>query len=88
LRYTTALLAGAEIIGINNRDLNTFIVDINTTRRLRPLIPEGRIMVSESGIKNRDDIIKLSELGVNAVLVGEVLVTAGNIPAKMEELIL
>jgi len=83
-----ALLAGAEIIGINNRDLNTFTVDINTTRRLRPLIPEGRIVVSESGINNRDDIIKLSEWGVNAVLVGEALVTASNIPAKMEELIL
>ena len=83
-----ALLAGAEIIGINNRDLTTFTVDINTTHRLRPLIPEGRIVVSESGIKNRDDIIKLSEWGVNAVLVGEALVTAGNIPAKMEELIL
>ena len=83
-----ALLAGAEIIGINNRDLNTFTVDINTTHRLRPLIPEGRIVVSESGIKNRDDIIKLSGWGVNVVLVGEVLVTASNIPAKMEELIL
>jgi len=83
-----ALLAGAEIIGINNRDLNTFTVDINTTHRLRPLIPEGRIVVSESGIKNRDDIIKLSEWGVNAMLVGEALVTASNIPAKMEELIL
>ena len=83
-----ALLAGAEIIGINNRDLNTFTLDINTTHRLRPLIPEGRIVVSESGIKNRDDIIKLSEWGVNAVLVGEALVTASNIPAKMKELLL
>jgi indole-3-glycerol phosphate synthase len=81
-----ALLSGAEIIGINNRDLNTFTVDINTTRWLRPLIPEGRIVVSESGINNRDDIRKIKEWGVNAVLVGEALVTAGNIPAKMEEL--
>jgi indole-3-glycerol phosphate synthase len=83
-----ALLAGAEIIGINNRDLNTFTVDINTTRRLRPLIPEERIVVSESGINNRDDVIKIKEWGVNAVLVGEALVTASNIPAKMEELLL
>ncbi len=83
-----ALLGGAEIIGINNRDLNTFTVDINTTRRLRPLIPEGRIVVSESGINNRDDITKIKEWGVNAVLVGEALVTAGSIPAKMEELLL
>ncbi|GAI08611.1 unnamed protein product, partial [marine sediment metagenome] len=44
-----ALLSGAKIIGINNRDLNTFTVDINTTRRLAPLVPKGRIMVSESG---------------------------------------
>jgi len=83
-----ALLVGAEIIGINNRDLNTFTVDINTTRRLRPLIPEGQIVVSESGINSRDDIIKIKGWGVNAVLVGEALVTAGNIPAKMEELLL
>ncbi len=83
-----ALLVGAEIIGINNRDLNTFTVDINTTRRLRPLITEGQIVVSESGINNRDDITKIKEWGVNAVLVGEALVTAGNITAKMEELLL
>jgi indole-3-glycerol phosphate synthase len=83
-----ALLAGAEIIGINNRDLNTFTVDINTTRRLRPLISEGQIVVSESGIRNRDDIQKLKNWGVNAVLVGEALVTADNIPAKIKELTL
>ncbi len=82
-----ALLSGAEIIGINNRDLNTFTVDINTTRRLRPLIPEGRIVVSESGIQNRDDINKLKDWGVNAVLVGEALVTTGDILLKMEELL-
>lgn len=82
-----ALLGGAEIIGINNRDLNTFAVDIDTTRRLRPLIPEGRIVVSESGINNRDDIRRMKEWGINAVLVGEALVTASNIPAKMEELL-
>lgn len=80
------LLAGAEIIGINNRDLVTFTVDINTTRRLRPLIPGGCTVVSESGLKNRDDMKKMREWGVNAVLVGEALVTAGNIPAKIEEL--
>ena len=83
-----ALLGGAEIIGINNRDLNTFTVDINTTHRLRPIIPEGRIVVSESGINNREDVKRMKDWGVNTVLVGEALVTAGNIPAKMEELIL
>ena len=83
-----ALLAGAKIIGVNNRDLNTFAVDINITRRLRPLIPEGCIVVSESGIKNRDDIKRIKGWGVNAVLVGEALVTAESIPAKMKELTL
>lgn len=81
-----ALDSGAEIIGINNRDLKTFKVDINTTRQLRPLIPGNKIVVSESGIHNRGDIEKLREWGVNAVLIGEALVTAKNIPAKIEEL--
>ena len=83
-----ALSSGAEIIGINNRDLNTFKVDINTTHRLRPLIPQGRIVVSESGINSRGDVEKLKEWGVRAVLVGEALVTAEDVPTKMKELIL
>lgn len=82
-----AVLSEAEIIGINNRDLNTFTVDISTTRRLRPLIPQERIVVSESGIKNRKDIEKLGKWGVDAVLVGEALVTAGDVLAKMKELL-
>jgi len=81
-----ALLAGAEIIGINNRDLGTFKVDTNTTRRLRMLIPAEKIVVSESGINNKDDIKKMKECKVNAVLVGEALVTAKDIPTKMKEL--
>ena len=81
-----ALLAGAKIIGINNRDLNTFKVDTNTTRRLRMLIPMENIVVSESGISNKDDIKKMKECRVDAVLVGEALVTAKDIPAKMKEL--
>ena len=83
-----ALLSGAEIIGINNRDLNTFEVDINTTRRFRPLIPGERIVVSESGIRSREDVERLKEWGVNAVLVGEALVTTGDIPTRIRELIL
>jgi len=82
-----AVLSEAEIIGINNRDLNTFTVDITTTRRLRPLIPQERIVVSESGIKSKRDIEKLRKWGVDAVLVGETLVTAGDVPAKMKGLI-
>jgi len=81
------VLSEAEIIGINNRDLNTFTVDITTTRRLRPLIPQERIVVSESGIKSKRDIEKLRKWGVDAVLVGETLVTAGDVLAKMKELL-
>lgn len=83
----TALLSGAEITGINNRDLKTFAIDIDTTRRLRPLIPREKTVVSESGIMSRDDIRKLEEWGVDAVLVGEALVTAGDIPARVKELL-
>jgi len=83
-----ALLSQAKIIGINNRDLNTFTTDINTTHRLRPLIPQERIVVSESGISSRSDVEKLKGWGVNALLVGEALVTTGNIQAKMKELII
>jgi indole-3-glycerol phosphate synthase len=79
--------SGARIIGINNRDLNTFAVDIATTSRLRPLIPLDRIVVSESGIKTRGDMEKLKSWGVNAALIGESLMDSGNIPAKMRELL-
>jgi indole-3-glycerol phosphate synthase len=81
-----ALHSGAEIIGINNRDLNTFKTDIETTRRLRPLVPGGKIVVSESGIGRREDVKKLQDWGVNAILVGEALVTSQDIPARIKEL--
>ncbi len=83
-----ALVSETKIIGINNRDLHTFDVDMETTRRLRPLIPPERIVVSESGIRNRDDVKKLQGWGVNAILVGETLVTASDIPTKMRELLM
>jgi indole-3-glycerol phosphate synthase len=82
-----ALKSGADIIGINNRDLNTFKIDIDTTKRLRNLVPEGKITVSESGIFNAGDINLLKAYGINAVLVGEALVTAKDIPAKIRELL-
>lgn len=81
-----ALKYNARLIGINNRNLATLEVDLNVTKRLRPLIPPGRIVVSESGIKGRDDIQKLKAWEVDAVLIGEALVTAGDIPAKIKEL--
>ena len=83
-----AVNSQAKIIGINNRDLTTFTINIDTTRRLLPLIPQGRIAVSESGISSRSDVEKLKGWGVNAVLVGEALVTAGDIVAKVRELII
>jgi len=82
----TALSSGAKIIGINNRDLRTFTVDITITQRLRPLIPQDRIVVSESGIKSRSDMERLRQWGVDAVLIGESLISAPNIAAKIKEL--
>ena len=83
-----AVSSQAEIIGINNRDLTSFTIDLDTTRRLLPLIPQGRIVVSESGITSRSDVERLRGWGVNAVLVGEALVTADDITNKMRELII
>jgi indole-3-glycerol phosphate synthase len=82
-----ALATDARIIGINNRDLDSMAVDIDVSRRLRPLIPPDRLVVSESGIKGREDIEKLRELGINGVLVGEALVTSGDVAAKIKELL-
>ena len=82
-----ALNSEAEVIGINNRDLNTFTVDLNTTEHLRPLIPPDIIVVSESGIKNRGDMEKLKGWGVDAVLVGESLLSAPDVATKMKELL-
>jgi indole-3-glycerol phosphate synthase len=83
----TALRCQAGIIGINNRDLKTFKVDITNTKKLCRLIPEGKTVVSESGILNRYDMEQLRKWGVNAVLIGEALMTATNVAAKMRELL-
>ena len=82
----TAVGAGADIIGINNRDLHTFTTDLAVTRRLAPMAPEGKVVVSESGIFTRDDLDLLAGANVNAVLVGEALVTAPDIGGKVREL--
>ena len=71
-----ALAAGARVIGINNRDLRTFAVDLRTTEHLRPLIPHDCIVVSESGIHTPADVRRLAALEVDAMLVGESLVIA------------
>ena len=71
-----ALDVGAELIGINNRDLTRMVTDLETTAKLRPLVPPGVTLVSESGIRTAEDIAWLAGLGVDAALVGESLVTA------------
>ncbi len=76
-----------RVIGINNRDLTSFAVDIATFGRLRPLIPAGTIAVSESGVHTGADVRRLHEMGADAVLVGEALVTASDVGAKVRELI-
>ena len=81
-----ALESGAGIIGINNRDLRTFTTDLTVTRRLAPRVPHGKVVVSESGIFSSDDLDLLGQFRVNAVLVGEALVTAPDTAAKVREL--
>jgi indole-3-glycerol phosphate synthase len=75
-----------RLIGINNRNLATFDVTLETTERLRPMIPEAIAVVAESGIFNAGDVQRLAKANVNAVLVGEALVTSEDIAAKVREL--
>jgi indole-3-glycerol phosphate synthase len=82
-----ALASGARIIGINNRDLVTFNVDTGLTSRLRKLIPSNILIVAESGIKNADDVRKLKDIGVDAVLVGESLMRSPDRKAFLRELL-
>jgi len=81
------LAANAEIIGINNRDLKTFRTDLQTTLASAPLIPANRIAVSESGIRNRQDIETLTKAGVRGFLIGETLIAAPEIGQKLKELL-
>lgn len=81
----SALNCGAKIIGINNRDLQTFKTDLNTSEKLSKLVPRDRIIVSESGIKNKADMEKLKSWGVNAALIGEALVGSEDIALTLKE---
>ena len=80
-----ALDSGAEIIGINNRDLRTFTTDLAVTERLAPLVPRGKVIVSESGISAGEHLQRLRRSRANAVLVGEALVTAPDVAEKVRE---
>ena len=81
-----AVKAGATLYGINNRDLHTFKVDLGTTERVRPLLPQDAIVIGESGVHTRADVERLHRAGVRAILVGEAFMTAPDIAAKMAEL--
>lgn len=82
-----AVAAGARIIGINNRDLDTMDITLDTTRKLAPLVPEGAICVAESGIKTREDIESLHTAGANAFLIGGSLLTAPDPGSKLRKLL-
>ncbi len=79
-------IPGIKLVGINNRDLGSFEVSLETTERLRPLIPAGITVVAESGIFTAADVTRLENVGVDAILVGEALITAPDIGVKVREL--
>jgi indole-3-glycerol phosphate synthase len=80
-----ALRVDSDLIGINNRDLRTFNVDLAVTEHLRPLIPQEKVVVALSGVRDREDTERMARAGVHAVLVGEALVTSKDVREKMRE---
>jgi len=82
----SALATGCELIGINNRNLQTFATDLATTERLLPLIPADHFVVAESGISSRADVLRLQKAGARGFLVGESLMREDDIGAKLKEL--
>lgn len=82
-----AVDAGAHIIGINNRDLDTLTIDLDRTFRLQRLAPPEVVLVSESGIHSREDVLRLEDAGIDAMLVGESLLTSCDVPGKIRELL-
>lgn len=86
LEMERALKVGARLIGINNRNLNTFDVDLDTTARLAQLVPADVTLVAESGLKSGEDVHRMGRLGAHAVLIGEGLVTATDVASKVREI--
>lgn len=82
----TAVNSGARIIGVNNRNLRDFTVDTDNSRKLRELVPDSILFVSESGVKSAEDVRKLRQIGADAVLIGETLMQASDKRAKLSEL--
>ena len=81
------LASGADLIGINNRDLNDFRTDLEHTLRLRDRIPSEVVLVSESGIRTRSDVLRLEAAGISAILVGESLMRAPDIGLAVDRLL-
>jgi indole-3-glycerol phosphate synthase len=81
------LAAGAQLIGVNNRDLRTFVTDLNRTILMRPRVPLDCVFVGESGIFSRDDVLRLQEAGVDAMLVGESLMRQKDVAAATRQLL-
>jgi indole-3-glycerol phosphate synthase len=79
--------AGATLVGINNRDLRTFETSLDHTLRLRQQVPDGCLLVSESGITSRADVVRLESAGVDAILVGESLMASADIGAAVDALL-
>ena len=84
---TKAIFAGANIIGVNHRNLETFEMDMNLTEKLMPLIPNGKIIVAESGLNDKETIEHLSKVGADAFLIGEHFMRKENISESLKELV-
>ncbi len=82
-----ALQIEPKLLGVNNRNLHDFTVDLQTTARLRKNIPADIVLVAESGIHAADDVARIKDMGVDAILVGEALVTASDVGARVRELV-
>ncbi|MBD3387845.1 MAG: indole-3-glycerol phosphate synthase TrpC [Candidatus Altiarchaeales archaeon] len=85
LKY--ALSSKAKLIGVNNRNLETFEVDLAVTENLAPMIPKDRLIVAESGVHTREDVLRMKEAGADAILVGTSLMRSGDLESKMRELL-
>jgi len=83
-----AVLAGAQIIGVNNRNLKDLKVDLNNCLSLIPQIPKGIVIVAESGLKTHEDILRVQEAGAHAVLIGEVFMRSPDIASKIQEIMI